>query len=172
MADPFIGEVKLVPYNFAPVGWAICAGQLLPISQNTALFSLIGTYYGGDGRSTFALPDLRGRVAVHSGQGPGLSPYTIGQTGGVEGVSLGTPQLPPHGHSVAVSSTLGNHSDPAGEHLGTSPMGLGFVYGVSPNATMPDPTTVSGGGQPHENRQPHLAMYYIIALEGVFPPHP
>ncbi|HWA83496.1 MAG TPA: tail fiber protein [Fimbriimonadaceae bacterium] len=172
MADPYIGEVKLVPYNFAPRGWAFCAGQILPISQNTALFSLIGTYYGGDGRSTFALPDLRGRVAVHSGQGPGLSPYTIGQAGGVEGVSLNTPQLPPHGHPVAVSSSLGNHADPAGEHLATSPMGLGFVYGVSPNAAMADPTTVTGGSQPHENRQPNLALNYIIALEGVFPPHP
>lgn len=172
MSQPFVGEVKLVPYNFAPVGWAFCAGQLLPIDQNAVLFTLIGTTYGGDGQVTFALPDLRGRAAVHLGQGPGLSNYVQGQTGGVENVTLTAGQLPAHSHGVAVSSNLGNHSDPTGEHLASSPMGIGFAYGGSPNTTMAQGTTVSGNSLPHENRQPYLVLNYIIALEGVFPPRP
>lgn len=172
MSEPYLGEVKLVPYNFAPLGWAFCAGQLMPISQNQALFALLGTNYGGDGQTTFALPDLRGRAAIHVGQGLGLSTYSQGQHGGVESVTLTSGQLPSHRHPVAVSASLGNHSDPTGEHLATSPLGLGFVYTGSPNAIMGADTSATGGGQPHENRQPYLVLSYIIALEGIFPPRP
>jgi microcystin-dependent protein len=169
MSEPFRGELKLVPYDFAPQGWAFCAGQLIPISQNTVLFELIGTTYGGDGIVTFALPDLRGRAAIHRGQGPGLSSYEEGQVGGLETVTLTVGQIPAHSHSVAVSSVLGNHSDPTVEHLGASPLGLGYVYGAAPNTTMPGGTTAAGGSQPHDNRQPYLTLNYVIALEGVFP---
>lgn len=170
MSEPFLGEIKLVPYNFAPQGWAFAAGQILSIAQNTALFALIGTMYGGDGQTTFALPDLQGRAVLGEGQGPGLSPYVTGQRGGTESVTLNVGHLPSHGHTVAASSSLSNQSTPTNEHIGTAPLGLGNVYGTSIGGLMPaNAVGNSGQGLPHENRQPFLAMYYIIALEGIFP---
>src|SRR5262245_44407760 len=129
--DPFIGQLMLVPYNFAPRGWALCNGQILPIAQNTALFSLLGTTYGGNGQTTFALPDLRGRVPISSGQGPGLSNYDLGEVGGVETVTLTTTQMPAHGHPVSANSGDPNDSSPANSY----PAGNG-AYNSTANATM------------------------------------
>lgn len=168
--DPYIGEIKLVPYNFAPLGWALCNGALLAISQNEALFALIGTMYGGDGQSTFQLPDLRGRVALHLGQGAGLSNYAQGEVAGAPATTLTAAQIPAHTHAVAVSSALGNLPNPSGQHLGAAPLGLGYAYGTTSNGTMPAGAIAStGGSQPHSNEQPYLGLNYIIALEGVFP---
>jgi microcystin-dependent protein len=171
MADPFIGEIKLVPYNFAPVGWAYCDGSLLAISQNQALFALLGTTYGGDGQTTFGLPDLRGRTAIHRGQSPGGSNYTIGQVGGNESITLTTQQIPSHTHAIVCQSATGTQTNPLGNYLGGSPSALGNAYdppAKNPHAGLP--LQPSGGSQPHENRQPLLALNYIIALEGIFPP--
>ncbi len=174
-----IGEVRIFAGNFAPRAWAFCEGQLLPISQNTALFSIIGTIYGGDGRTTFALPDLRGRTAIGPGNGPGLSSYREGQKGGVETVTLNLTQIPSHNHlaSGTVKPMAKNgqpdESNPGGQFpssLTNSTEG----YAETPNTMMGEsPVTISvnnnGGGQSHENRQPWLAIYYIICLQGVFP---
>lgn len=171
MADPFIGEIKLVPYNFAPRGWAECNGQLLSIAQNDVLFALIGTMYGGDGQNTFALPDLRGRGVISSGHGPGLSTYNQGDFGGEEEIILQISQMPAHGHPIAVSNDLGNTAEPNDHHLAKAPLGIGYAYGVASPTTMPGQAVrLTGGNQPHQNRQPYLAMIYCIALEGVFPP--
>lgn len=171
MSNPFVGEIRMTGFNFAPVGWALCDGQLLPINQNQALFSLLGTYYGGDGIQTFALPNLQSRVAIHQGQGPGLSPYVIGQTGGVENVSLTQGQMPQHNHLVNAVASGGNvaspsNSLPAIESTGTS---LDFS-GAATNATM-NPTMIGnvGGNQPHPNIQPYLCVNFIIALQGIYP---
>jgi microcystin-dependent protein len=167
MAEPFLGEIRLVAFTFAPQGWAFCAGQLLPINQNQALFALLGTTYGGDGRTTFALPDLRGRVAVGAGQGATGSSYELGSTGGQETVKLRATQLPAHSHSVRANSggsTTGNPSDrvPA----------AGGAYTATPNAKMSAAMIGrSGGGQAHDNRQPYVSLNYIIALHGIFPSH-
>lgn len=171
MADPFIGELKLVPYNFAPRGWAFCDGQLLAISQNDALFALIGTTYGGDGRTTFGLPDLRGRVAIHSGQGPGLANYSQGEQGGSEGVALTVGQLPEHSHALGVATPIGDLTTSPGNVPATSPMALGYAYGeLGPVTTMPAGTLENtGGAGPHDNMQPSLVLNYVIALEGIFP---
>jgi len=165
--DPFIGELRLFGFNFAPVGWAICQGQLLPISTNTALFSLLGTLYGGNGQTTFGLPDLRGRAPLGFGQGPGLSSYDQGQAGGSEQVTLLAPQLPPHNHSVAAASSA-TAKNPAGAVPAVT--GAGASYGTSTDLSM-SPTMVGGGGgsQPHENRPPYLALNWCIALQGVYP---
>lgn len=156
-------------FNFAPRNWAFCDGQLLPIAQNTALFSLLGTTYGGDGRTTFGLPDLRGRVPLHdgSGTGPGLSSYSLGQQGGLETVTLTAQQIPPHNHLQACSSDDPNSGSPAGNFpAAVSPP----IYSSGANAAMAN-TAVgnAGGGQQHENRQPYLAINFCIALQGVFP---
>lgn len=170
MAEPFIGEIKLVPYNFAPRGWAFCSGALLAISQNDALFSLLGTMYGGDGRTTFGLPDLRGRVPLSPGTGPGLSSYNQGNRGGVESLVLTTNQIPSHGHTVKASSALGSQADPTDSYPATSPMALGYVYRSGSGGSMPPGTLSSvGTGQTHNNFQPYLALNYVIALVGVFP---
>lgn len=161
MANPFIGEIKLVPYNFAPQGWAFCNGSILPIADNETLFALIGTTYGGDGQQTFALPDLRGRAAMHQGQ-----TSTIGQTFGTESVTLGITQLPLHGHLMHASPTVGNQTSPVNGTLAKSP--LGNLYGTAGDAVM-NVSTSAGGSQPHDNRQPYLTCNYIIALVGVFP---
>jgi microcystin-dependent protein len=167
MATPFIGEIRLVGFNFAPIGWAECNGQLLSINDHDALFNLIGTTYGGDGQTTFALPDYRGRVAISQS-----SSFVIGQTGGVESVTLTPAHLPTHSHSMAASSAPGNSKSPQDK-----------VYAQIPNATKSDKlygapkdqqasnqmVSIVGGSQPHENRQPFLALKYIIALEGIFP---
>lgn len=166
MSDPFIAEIKLFAGNFAPRGWAFCNGQILSIAQNTALFSLLGTTYGGNGQTTFALPDLRSRVPVHPGQGPGLSNVTLGQAAGSETVTLLQTQMPQHGHMVAATNGSAGASRPANNFLSA-----GGSYANASDGTTMNPNMVqgAGGGQPHENRQPYLGLNFIIALEGIFP---
>jgi microcystin-dependent protein len=168
--DPFIGEVKLFAGAFAPRGWAFCDGQLLAINQNTALFSIIGTTYGGDGRTTFALPDLRGRVPLGPRRGAGLSDYREGQKGGVEHVTLTTSQMPNHSHSLNADTNAGTTNVPT-NHILANTAAFDNEYSTqSPNTTM-NTTAIgnTGGNQSHENRQPFLAINYIIAVQGVFP---
>ena len=171
MADPFVAEIRIFPFNFAPKGWAWCNGQLLPISQNTALFSLLGTTYGGDGKSTFALPDLQGAAPMHPGQGPGLSLYDLGQVGGSETVTLLESEIPVHSHALSASNSDGTGQSPVGEMLAAGVGGItpyatpGSLTTFSPNAVAP-----AGGGAPHNNMQPYLTFYFNIALQGVFPP--
>lgn len=170
MSQPFLGEIRLVPYTFAPRGWAFCHGQLLSISQNDALFSLVGTIYGGDGTSTFGLPDLRGRIAIHRGTGQGLSGYVLGDVGGQEGVSLQAAQMPAHSHGLGVATAIGDQTNPVGNAPATSPLALGFAYAGTANGTMPAGAVENaGGGQPHGNMQPYLALNYVIALTGIYP---
>lgn len=168
--DPFIGEIKLVPYNFAPQGWAFCNGQLMAISQNTALFSLLGTTYGGDGQTTFGLPNLQGKVAVTQGQATSGSNYTLGETAGVPTVTLTTQQMPTHTHQIAVSNVAGTQISPVGHVLAVAPGAVGNVYDPVGKGTIAgNPLNPAGGSQPHDNHQPYLVLNYIIALEGVFP---
>ncbi len=175
MADPFIGQILLVGFNFAPVGWHICDGTLLPISQYTALFSLLGTYYGGNGTSNFALPDLRSRVPIGMGQGNGLSPYVIGEMTGVENVTLLTSQMPSHNHLINADNAPATAvQPPANNYLaaGTASGRPADVYSASltsPTTLNPNAVSLAGGNQPHTNIQPVLAMNYIIALNGIFP---
>ncbi len=162
--DPFIGEIRLVPFAFAPRGWAFCAGQLLPINQNQALFALLGTFYGGDGRTTFALPDLRGRVPVGADQAAG-SEYQLGSSGGHETVKLTVGQLPSHSHAVRANRGPATTKNPA-----ASVPASGGAYAATQNVAMKSVMLgKSGGGQAHENRQPYLSLNYIIALQGIFP---
>jgi microcystin-dependent protein len=164
--DPFVGEIRLFAGNFAPKGWAACNGQLLPIAQNTALFSLLGTTYGGNGTSNFALPDFRDRVPMHYGQGPGLSAHLIGEYGGEAQVALVTAQLPAHQHSIGVSSADATDAT-AGAQLSLARANAN-AYGTAANlGPMASP---AGGNVAHENRQPFLGLTFIIALQGVFPP--
>ncbi len=166
--SPYLGEIIVVAFNFPPIGWAECNGQIMSISQNSALFQLIGTTYGGDGVQTFALPDLRGRTPLHQGQGPGLSPYVIGQTGGVEQVTLNVNQMPQHSHQVFGSTNPGTLGSPSGSVWATQTRAA--VYSSSENTDMaPGTLGMTGGGQPHDNLSPYLTMNYIIALEGIFP---
>ena len=170
MADPFVAEIRIFPFNFAPKGWAWCNGQLLPISQNTALFSLLGTTYGGDGKSTFALPDLQGRAPMHPGQGPGLSLHDLGETGGSDTVTLLESEIPVHSHGTRVSAGDGISQQPSGELLAG---GVGLAQYAPPGALTslhPNVITPAGGDQPHNNLQPYLTFYFNIALQGVFPP--
>lgn len=173
MSEPFLAEIRLFPYNFAPRGWAFCQGQLLAISQNTALFSLLGTTYGGNGITTFGLPDLRGRAAVHVGQGPGLSPYDLGQQGGTETVTLLTNQMAPHPHPANCLNANGNQPQPNNAVWATD-LGGNPQYGVTKAAGTMAPNIIgpSGGGQAHNNLQPYLALNYCIALQGIFPQRP
>ena len=168
MSEPFLGEIRAVGFNFAPVGWAMCNGQLLSIAQNTALFSLLGTTYGGNGTTTFALPDLRGRVGIHQGQGPGLSPYVIGQVAGTETVTLIAQQMPQHNHVVNASGAAGTATRPTTAVLAktTAP-----AYAPASDGTVMAANMIgtAGGNQPHSNIQPYLAVNFIIALEGIFP---
>jgi microcystin-dependent protein len=173
MADPFVAEIRIFPFNFAPRGWAWCDGQLMPLSQNTALFSLLGTTYGGNGKSNFALPDLQGRAPMHPGQGPGLSLHDLGETGGSETVTLLESEIPAHSHQLRATLDDGDLGAPAPTRiLGKS--GGGTIYtssttgGVVPMA--PEGLTPAGGDQPHNNLQPYLTFYFCIALQGVFPP--
>ena len=172
--DVYIGEIRCVAFNYAPRGWALCNGQILPISQNQALFALLGTTYGGDGINTFALPNLCGRVPVGEGQGPDLPKISLGEQGGSEEVTLTTTQLPAHTHATKVfhseattnkPGTLGKPAD-----LGLNPVKL-YVE-TQEKLTSGTPTTVTGGNQPHNNRMPYVGMYWIIALEGVYPSRP
>ena len=177
MSDPFLGEIRLVGFTFAPQGWALCDGQLLSIAQNTALFSLLGTTYGGNGQTTFALPDLRGRVPIHPGQGPGLSNYVLGEQSGSENVTLNASQLPGHNHPLASSNQQGSSSDPSGYFPAVlnDPAGTIAVNGylASSNSTLnPAAIGVTGGNQPHSNIQPFLCVNFIICLQGIYPSRP
>ena len=170
--DPFLGEIALVPYTFAPKGWAFCDGQILSIAQNTALFALLGTTFGGNGQTTFALPDLRGRAPLHVGgsQGPGLSAYFLGQSGGVEGVTLLASQMPTHSHGVNADGGNGTSDSPSNAIMGKNASGVPQYSGNAPTTTMAAAAIANAGGsQPHENRPPFLAMNYIIAMQGIFP---
>ncbi|MEK7833321.1 MAG: tail fiber protein [Acidobacteriota bacterium] len=170
MADPFVAEIRIFPFNFAPRGWAWCDGQLLPLSQNTALFSLLGTTYGGNGKSNFALPDLQGRAPMHPGQGPGLSLHDLGETGGSETVSLLESEIPSHSHSASMSLRPSDNLNPAGLALGTG-NAIYVPAAGSPGASLaPEALAPAGGDQPHNNMQPYLTLYFNIALQGVFPP--
>lgn len=178
MADPFVGEIRCFGFNFAPKGWAFCNGALQPISQNTALFSLLGTTYGGDGRSTYALPDLQGRVPIHSGQGPGLTDYLRGESGGVETVSLLVSEMPAHNHPFSGTSASANDKRPkTGSALAQTtkagPISPGDNYYAVPGTLASlNPSTVlpTGSGLPHNNMQPYLTLNFCIALQGIFPP--
>lgn len=171
MADPFVAEIRIFPFNFAPRGWAWCDGQLMPISQNTALFSLLGTTYGGDGRATFALPDLQGSAPMHPGQGPGLSLYDLGQTGGTETVTLLQSEITAHAHPAhADAIDLADTNVPSPNASFAQSSG-GTLYQASSNTQLaPEALTPAGGGQPHNNMQSYLTLYFNIALQGVFPP--
>jgi microcystin-dependent protein len=185
VADQFVGEIRLFPFNFAPFGWAVCAGQILPISQNTALFSLLGTFYGGNGTSTFALPDLQGRVAIDVGQGPGLSNYVIGQVSGIETVSLLVTEMPSHAHTLTAAGTLkaksggGDRQTPSGGAPAAETEGATATYSsAAPNASMKAggvtfsgtaTAATAGSSTAHENRMPFLTLNYCIALQGIFP---
>ena len=177
MADPFVAEIRIFPFNFAPKGWAWCDGQLMPLSQNTALFSLLGTTYGGDGKSTFALPDLRGRAPMHPGQGPGLSLHDLGETGGSETVTLLISEIPAHSHTRSVSSQLGLDNQPqvggAGQLFALGD-GINLYGSAASNLTAMGGSALApaGGNAPHNNLQPYLTFYFNIALQGVFPPRP
>ena len=168
MSEPFLGEIRIFPYNFAPQGWAFCQGQVLPISQNTALFSLLGTTYGGNGQTTFALPDLRGRVPLGQGQGPGLSNYVLGQSGGAESATLSTSQLPAHTHPVVANSGTGSTGRPGGAVPART---ASATYAAAPDGTAMNAGMIgaAGGNQPFDLRQPYLALNPCIALQGIFP---
>src|SRR5215204_2406912 len=174
MSDPFVAEIRIFPFNFAPKGWAFCDGQLMPISQNTALFALLGTVYGGDGKSTFALPDLQGNVPMHPGQGPGLSLYDLGQIGGTETVTLLQSEMPSHAHAVGrARADAGDSITPVTSVWAQSGAGRGAAALYHTPATgkvnqfslLPE-----GGALPHSNMQPYLTLNFCIALQGVFPP--
>lgn len=169
MSDTFIGEIRMFAGTFAPQGWMFCNGQLISIAENDTLFFLIGTTYGGDGVTTFGLPDLRSRVPVHQGTSFG-TPYVLGQTGGLESVTLNTSQLPNHYHSVAASSTVGHVASPANAVLAAARDGERFTQ-AGPDATMAPGTVTNsvGAGQPHENMPPYLTVHFIISLFGIFP---
>ena len=172
MADPFVAEIRIFPFNFAPKGWAFCDGQLLPISQNTALFSLLGTTYGGDGKSTFALPDMQGNAPMHPGQGPGLSLHDLGETGGSETVSLLESEIPSHSHGMnAQNAVTSQIADPTGATFTRPASGNLFTTNLSSPVNMaPQALAPAGGDQPHNNMMPYLTLNFCIALQGVFPP--
>jgi microcystin-dependent protein len=177
MADPFVAEIRIFPFNFAPKGWAFCDGQLLPISQNTALFSLLGTTYGGNGQSTFALPDLQGSAAMHPGQGPGLSLHDLGEQSGVESVTLLVSEIPAHAHAVGRAlNGAGNTISPANSVWAQAGAGRGaaalYIDGAPTGQVNINSLSVTGGGLPHNNMQPYLTLNFCIALQGVFPQRP
>lgn len=170
MAEAFVAEIRIFGFNFAPRGWAACDGQLLPISQNTALFSLLGTNFGGDGRTTFGLPALQGRCAIGQGGGPGLSNRVVGESGGAAGVALSPAQVPQHTHTLRATASP-TSAAPAGATLSASSTGTPQYRNAAANAPMAGRSVGSaGGGQPHENRQPYLPVLFGIALQGIFPP--
>jgi microcystin-dependent protein len=171
MSEPFLGEIKMFGGNFAPRGYALCDGQLLAIAQNTALFSILGTTYGGDGRTTFALPDLRSRVPVHAGTGPGLSQYRLGQEGGAETVTLTVNNLPPHNHAALAAGPAGNSNDAIGNIWADDAGVSAATYSSAPaTGTMRgDAIGNTGSGQAFLNVQPYQVINFIIALQGIFP---
>jgi microcystin-dependent protein len=171
MANPFLAEIRIFPFTFAPKGWAFCNGQLMPLSQNTALFSLLGTTYGGDGKSNFALPNMQGSAPMHPGQGPGLSLHDLGETGGSDTVTLLESEIPQHSHGLTASNRQGTDQSPVNE------MFAGGVGGINLYAQAGSPTQLyaniiapQGGNQPHNNLMPYLTLNFCIALQGVFPP--
>lgn len=172
MADPFVAEIRIFPFNFAPRGWAFCDGQILPISQNTALFSLLGTTYGGNGQSTFALPNMEGNAPMHPGQGKGLSLHDLGETGGTQFVTLLESEIPSHSHSLgAVGGFNGTNNDPTNEVPAKGDAGLLPYTPSGPALTMAlQAIAPAGGSLPHNNMQPYLTLMFCIALQGVFPP--
>lgn len=170
MSQPYVGEIRMFAGNFAPQGWAFCQGQLMAISENTALFSLVGTTYGGDGQTTFALPDLQSRFPMHQGQGAGLSSRTLGERGGTETVTLTVNQIPAHAHPAICSSGGGNSGTPVGNFWSTDPMGNTAAYTTATDSQMlASAIGTTGGSQPHDNMKPFLAVSFIISLFGVFP---
>ena len=183
MADPFVAEIRIFPFNFAPKGWAFCNGQILPISQNTALFSLLGTMYGGDGKSTFALPNLEGSAATFWGQGPGLQLWDEGEIQGSDFVTLIQTEMPTHSHTFNVTTTNGNSNTSAGGQLAKGFKGnlqasnsikmYSTAGSPQPNSMMnPQTLSVAGGSLPHNNMMPYLTLSFCIALQGIFPPRP
>jgi microcystin-dependent protein len=174
MADPFVAEIRIFPFNFPPKGWAFCDGQLLPISQNTALFSLLGTTYGGDGKSNFALPDLQGRAAVQPGQGDGLSLRDLGETGGADSVTLLESEIPIHTHGLRANSDEGELAHPTPTRTLARSENAAAYQSSTANlvALHAGALTPAGGGLPHNNLQPYLTLYFNIALQGIFPQRP
>jgi len=169
--DPFVAEIRIFPFNFAPKGWAWCDGQILPLSQNTALFSLLGTTYGGDGKSNFALPNLQGRSPMHPGQGPGLSLHDLGEEGGVETVSLLESEIPSHSHGLRADVLDIADTNAVSSNASFAISSGGTLYQATSNATASDNAiSPAGGDQPHNNMQPYLTFYFNIALQGVYPP--
>ncbi|MBW8875467.1 MAG: phage tail protein [Acidobacteria bacterium] len=172
--DPFVAEIRIFPFNFAPKGWAFCDGQILPLSQNTALFSLLGTTYGGDGKSNFALPNMQGNVPMHPGQGPGLSLHDLGETGGSETVTLLESEIPAHSHTMMSLPAPANRTAPIGNSIARVQGTSGPYVPASPTpapANMNDnAVTPAGGDQPHNDMQPYLTLNFCIALQGVYPP--
>jgi microcystin-dependent protein len=180
VTQPYLGQVQLFGFNFAPLGWALCHGQTLSISQYAALFSVIGTYYGGNGTSTFQLPNLQGAVAIGAGEGAGLSPYSVGETGGTSTVQVLSSQMPPHNHPFAASTATGTTATAAGAQLGVGRYAASGKSGTSYDAYLyssnqpttglaPQSVSVAGGNLSHNNMQPYLALSYCIAMTGVFP---
>jgi microcystin-dependent protein len=171
MADPFVAEIRVFPFNFAPKGWARCDGQIMPIQQNTALFSLLGTTYGGNGQTTYALPDLQGRAPMHPGQGPGLSVHDLGETGGSETVTLLESEIPAHAHNVQVSIGDADLPTSTPDRVMGKADG-GFTYAPASNLVPLASETLAptGGDAPHNNLQPYLTLHFCIALQGIFPP--
>jgi microcystin-dependent protein len=167
MATPFLGEIYLVPYNFAPRNFAFCDGQILSIAQNTALFALLGTTYGGNGQSTFALPDLRGRTPIAMGQGPGLSARTMGESAGSATVTLGVPEMPAHSHTPVTSAGPADRSNARSNYLAAPPDPA--YTNAAPNTSLGAAMLPAGGGQPHNNLSPYLVVNFVIALQGIFP---
>ncbi len=169
--DPFVAEIRIFAGNFAPKGWAFCNGQIIPISQNTALFSLLGTTYGGNGTSNFALPNLQGAAPMHPGQGPGLSLHELGESGGTATETLLQSQMPVHSHGLSASPILANVASPANAAFGAEPTGAAPPYSKSvPDVAMGAVAASAGGAQPHDNMPPYLTLNFIIALQGIYPP--
>jgi microcystin-dependent protein len=164
MAQPYVGEIRIFAGNFAPAGWMFCEGQLLPISENEILFQLIGTTYGGDGQSTFALPDLRGRTPLHFGNG-----FTLAETGGVEEVTLTVQQIPVHNHAAVATQNIATQQLPTGNLLAQSTLGKLYIQDAASSALAPNTIGSTGGSQPHNNFQPYLCVDFIISLFGIFP---
>jgi microcystin-dependent protein len=175
VADPFVAEIRIFGFNFPPTGWAFCNGQVLPISQNTALFSLLGTTYGGNGKTTFALPDLQGNAPMHRGQGPGLSLHDLGETGGSQFVTLLESEIPAHSHALLASSAAADEEglkNPSGAAPGKEQTTAPIYGALSSNVVSlaPQALTPAGGSLPHNNLMPYLTLNFCIALQGVFPP--
>lgn len=168
--NPFVAEIRIFPFNFAPTGWAFCNGQLLPISQNTALFSILGTTYGGDGRSTFALPNLQGNVPMHPGQGAGLSLHYLGENGGTDSITLLESEIPAHNHSLVAGVLNSQSTSPTNNSLGRGNPIRVYTTTAGQDANMAETAlAISGGSQPHNNMMPYLTMNFCIALQGIFP---